>query len=250
MKTTRYCKLAIKAATSSLLLVGLCLTAGAVELPGTIDKVAGDTIVIKLDSQFLPRKGDNVAVTTDHATLGTLSVGSWLVTRVSSDFVVAAKLQATGVATAGMRVTITSADPIERTALAVSQPVAVAAPPPAAKDCSLSSRATHTDRCAGTSVYVGPNAADKHGGVCLEANGCRLYAWRAGYQECGPYAVYAGPQDARQHGGRCVLIDEPGYRLRAIQTRSKSCSNGVYAGPERAGDHFGSCIELVREASR
>lgn len=235
-------------------IVLLSLPAGAVELNGTISKVSGDTIVIKLDSQFLPRKGDSAEVETDHPSLGTMSVGTWRVTNVTSSAVVAAKLNATGTPQAGMRVVINSADPVSRSEMKkpppVAKPVAAAPPPPPQKQCTLRTTQTMSVNCPSGSVYVGPLKPEEHGGVCLSAGNCKLYSWKTWFTNCGPYAVYGGPEKANEHGGSCVLLDEPGMGLRGSLTTSKSCGQGTYVGPIKAHEHHGYCLEVVKGIGR
>ncbi|NNF16854.1 MAG: hypothetical protein HKN70_08895 [Gammaproteobacteria bacterium] len=230
------------------------VNARAVELEGQISKVAGDTIVITLNSQFLPRQGDSVNVTTDHPSLGTMNVGTWRVTNVTNSAVVAAKLNATGVPQAGMRVVISSPDPVSKSALVKPKPVAkpapVTPPPPVQKQCRLATLKTKSKNCPQGSVYAGPQKPEEHGGICLSAGPCRIYSWRTKYTECGPYAVYTGPEKSEEHGGSCVLLDEPGMGLRSMLTRNKSCGLGVYVGPNKVQEHSGYCLEIIQTQSR
>ncbi len=230
------------------------VTAYAVELPGEIDAVNGSTIAIKVDSQWLPRKGDSVVVNTQHPTLGTVPIGTWQVIQVTKSTVFAARQSAIAEPTTGMRVVIDSPNPLDRNAFVTPKPT----PKPSAdsasrhtstaapQGCALYATYTTTLECPPGSVYAGPIDAQQHGGVCLSADECRMHSWKAGFKQCGPYAVYAGPEDVARHAGTCVLLDEPGYRLQATQTSDKQCGDGVYAGPNRPELHAGTCLHVIK----
>ena len=80
----------------------------AVEIPGTVASVDGDTITITAKSEFVPNEGDAVEVFVDVPGVGKALVASAKVTSVSGDGIVAKVVESTGRVAAGQQVTIDS----------------------------------------------------------------------------------------------------------------------------------------------
>lgn len=107
---------------------------------------------------------------------------------------------------------------------------------------------TTTKNCGAEAVYVGPNLADKHGGICLFPTSrvgdvARIHtSYTTNANSCDTLGgAYGGPRKAGEHGGTCIWIKN--ITLKSTYTTSKSCSNGsVYVGPNRPDKHGGYCL--------
>ncbi len=104
---------------------------------------------------------------------------------------------------------------------------------------------TLTRDCGQNAVYVGPNKAYEHGGVCLHYSR-GVFNMRTSYtmdKNCSPYGVYVGPNRPDLHGGYCLWIKN--RKLRTTYTTNKACGRGVYAGPNKASYHGGYCVFII-----
>ncbi|MCI5193570.1 MAG: hypothetical protein D3915_10675 [Candidatus Electrothrix sp. AU1_5] len=104
---------------------------------------------------------------------------------------------------------------------------------------------TLTRNCGADAVYVGPNKAEEHGGVCLHYKK-GVFEMHTSYtmdKNCAPDGVYVGPNRPDLHGGYCLWLK--GKKMRTSYTTNKACGTGVYAGPNKASEHGGYCVYIV-----
>lgn len=129
MTTRRWTTITSLGATVLLLVLALAARA-AVELKGTVVAVSGQEVRIKVDSEMLPEVGD--AVTLSFSVSGGLAlpIGTWRVSRIDGDVVVATQVEATGRAAPGHAATITSENPRRREQPTVERPAPGGSSPP------------------------------------------------------------------------------------------------------------------------
>ena len=123
---------------------------------------------------------------------------------------------------------------------------AVVATPAVASAADFLDSFTLTRECGRHSVYVGPNRADLHGGVCLgfDEGVFKLHTSYSTSTACAFNGVYVGPFRPDLHGGHCLWAD--GFNLQTRATRSRTCRlNEVYVGPNRPEVHGGFCLSVV-----
>jgi hypothetical protein len=94
-------------------LLVLAGSAAAAELRGTVVGVAGSEARIRVEGDLLPEVGDGVALSTSVGGI-VLPIGTWRVTRVDGDLVIAAKVEGEGVAAVDQQARISSANPRPR----------------------------------------------------------------------------------------------------------------------------------------
>ncbi|MDM8562246.1 hypothetical protein QUF54_02715 [Candidatus Marithioploca araucensis] len=103
---------------------------------------------------------------------------------------------------------------------------------------------TLTKKCGHDAVYIGPDKAEKHGGICLHySKGVfEIHTSYTSNKNCTPGGTYVGPNRPDIHGGYCLWIK--GRSLMTNYTTNKGCGKGVYAGPNRPDLHGGYCLFL------
>jgi hypothetical protein len=111
-------------------LLALADSAAAVELRGTVVGASGNEARIRVEGDLLPEVGDSVALSTSVGGI-VLPIGTWRVTRVDGDLVIAAKVEGEGVAAVDQQARISVANPRPRAAAEAPRGLAQggAAPP-------------------------------------------------------------------------------------------------------------------------
>ncbi|WP_144392880.1 hypothetical protein [Pleionea sediminis] len=112
--------------------------------------------------------------------------------------------------------------------------------------CTLTATYTLSRDCGSEGSYVGPYAANKHGGFCVESFGdCSVSSEVTQTKTCGDGAEYIGPNAVNKHWGSCVNISG-GYNLNTRYTLTKQCNaNEIYLGANAANKHGGHCVSLT-----
>lgn len=105
---------------------------------------------------------------------------------------------------------------------------------------------TTTKDCGFGAVYVGPNQAHEHGGVCLFPRDIfsTHTSYTANEDSCNAIGgAYGGPKKAGEHGGTCIWIKGLQLTTRFINDKVLcGGANTVYVGPNRADKHGGVCL--------
>jgi hypothetical protein len=99
-----------------MVMAALLLLAGsavAAELRGSVVGVAGSEARIRVEGDLRPEVGDSVSLSTSAGGI-VLPIGTWRVTRVDGDVVIAEKVEGEGVAAVDQQARITSANPRPR----------------------------------------------------------------------------------------------------------------------------------------
>ncbi|WP_144392881.1 DM9 repeat-containing protein [Pleionea sediminis] len=111
--------------------------------------------------------------------------------------------------------------------------------------CTIKATYSLTRNCQNGGSYVGPYAANKHGGFCLESIGdCSVTSEIVQYKNCFGDAVYIGPNAVSKHWGTCANVSG-GYKFETRYTLSKNCNtNEIYLGANAANQHGGHCVSL------
>lgn len=102
----------------------LARPAAAAELRGRVSEVTDQQVRVTIEGELLPQPGDEVVITFQIPGGPVVKVGTWSVTSVQADAVLATRVQATGVPAAGQAATIISANPVQRRSAAAADPQA------------------------------------------------------------------------------------------------------------------------------
>lgn len=106
----------------TLAMLGSGRDISAAELRGQIVEVTGTDVRIRVEGDLSPQVGDSVRITFRLPGGSEPTVGTWRVTRVEGDIVLASVVEATGKPAPGQTATITSGSPTSRQSAASTSP--------------------------------------------------------------------------------------------------------------------------------